>query len=495
MQQAFGYKTDQYAYGTERYFFADEVLHYQFSDCEDRSVLFSYLVKTLLNKEVVAVGFPGHMATAINFNDVPTGDYLFYNESNFTIADPTFFGAPVGIIMPTVRDEKATVYDITVSSSFNMAAEKLWSITVDYGGFKSDRLTDVITDNEGNYYVCGYFVRNADFDNHNISSEFDGRDVFIAKYNKDYNVEWVKAATGKGNDIALSLCFDGNNNIYIYGSFENGLEFSGNEIAAIGAPDIFIASYTLDGNLNWVQKTGIDKLDHNLDFMFVAKFNPSGDKIMAKLYSQSEDFNNYGLEVDNAGNAVIVGSFFATSGMNNNDYTNYDFGSDLDIPVTLYETDIKLKQNEYEATIAGLFSALNLLKANTVEIHGSEIKSTFDTYNSNFINYASGIYKNLASMRFVKNEKGIITIKTHDEKPIILDKIKIGNDARIRIIKYKSGNILVEVLSGIYVGGGKHWLDMNSIKLFKETGDLLFNFDIDNSVKKINLKTELLKKS
>ncbi len=97
-------------------------------------------------------------------------------------------------------------------------------------------------------------------------------------------------------------------------------------------------------------------------------------------------------------------------------------------------------------------------------------------------------------MRFIKNDRGIITIKTSDGNPILFDKIKISNDARIRVVKYKSGNILVEVLSGIYVGGNEYWLDMNSIKLFKDTGDLLFDFDTDNSVKKINLKREILNK-
>jgi len=43
--------------------------------------------------------------------------------------------------------------------------------------------------------------------------------------------------------------------------------------------------------------------------MFAAKFNPQGEKIMAKLYSQTEDFNHYGLEVDDEGNASIKGSF------------------------------------------------------------------------------------------------------------------------------------------------------------------------------------------
>ena len=494
LQQAFGYKTDQYAYGTEKYFFADEVLHYQFSDCEDRSVLFAYLVKTLLKKEVIAVGFPGHMATAISFVEEVEGTQLSYNNNIFILADPTFYGAPVGIVMSAVADKKATIYNIETNNADAEISEKLWKKTNDYGGFKSDRLADIVRDKDGNTYVCGYFIGSADFNGHKLISTNEGRDAFIAKYDKDLVPIWVNSATGQGNDVAMSIALNGEN-IYVYGSFENELNFSTTTITAIGAPDVFVASYSQNGELYWVEKAGIDKLDHSLDFMFVAKFNTDGDKIMAKLYSQSEDFNHYGLDIDLLGNAVIKGSFFATSGLNTNDYTNYNIGSELDISEALHETDVKLKEDEYEAAIAGLFAALNLLKANTIEIQGSEIKSTFDKYNHKFISYASSIYTNLANMKFVKNEKGIITIKTTQENPIILDKIKIDNDARIRIVKYKSGNILVEVLSGIYVGSGNHWLDMNSIKLFKDTGDLLFNFDIDNSVKKLNLKKELLKKS
>ncbi len=495
MQQSFGYKTDQYAYGTERYFFADEVLHYNFSDCEDRSVLLSYLIKTLLKKEVVAVGLPGHMAIAIDLNENVGGSHFKFNNKTFVLADPTFTGAPVGVLMSTVADKEATIYKLDNNYLNSDKAESIWQITNEYGGFKSDRLVDVVQDDQGNYYICGYFNGLADFGIQKLVSTNEGRDIFIAKYNSHLNPLWVRSVVGQGNDMAMSIAIGSNNNVYVYGSFESDLNFDKMSLKANNAPDVFVACYSKGGKFNWARKAGIDKLDHSLDFMFVAKFNPLGDKIMAKLYSQSEDFDHYGLDIDEDDNAVIVGSFFATSGMNTNDYTNYNIGNDLNIPVTLYETDVKLKQNEYEATIAGLFSALNLLKANSIEIHGSEIKTTFDTYNNKFNTYASGIYENLGKMMFVKNEKGIVTIKTSSGKPIKLDKIKIANNAKIRIVKYKSGNILVEVLSGIYVGGGNRWLDMNSIKLFKNTGDLLFNFDVDNTVKKLNLKKELLKKS
>ena len=493
MQQAFGYKTDQYAYGTEKYFFADELLHYPFSDCEDRSVLFTYLVKTLLNKEVVALGFPGHMATAINFKNKVEGTNFTYNNSTYVVADPTFYGAPVGILVSAVSGLKAEVIPLSNNTNKAKIAELVWEKTNEYGGKKADRLNDVVFDDEGNIYVCGYFIESAVFDGITLVGDGNNRDIFVAKYDANLLLLWVNSATGTGSDLAFSMALGDDDNLYIYGSVENDLNFSGTEIMAVDAPDVFVASYTESGKLNWAKKAGIDKLDHSLDFMFAAKFNPQGGKIMAKLYSQTEDFNHYGLEVDEEGNASIKGSFYATTGMNTNDYVNYNIGSDLDIPKVLYETDLKLKDSEYETTIAGLFSALRLLKANTIEIQGSQIKTTFDDYNDKFSTYASGIYENLALMRFVKNEKGIVTIKTFDEKPIILDKIKIGNDARIRIVAYKSGNILVEVISGIYVGGGNYWLDMNSIKLFRDTGDLLFNFDTDNSVKKLNLKKEILK--
>ncbi len=495
MQQAFGYKTDQYAYGTEKYFFPDEVLHYQFSDCEDRSVLFAYLVKTLLGKEVIAVGFPGHMATAINLSDEIEGTYLIYNDNKYILADPTYYGAPIGMVLSTDKDDEAVIYPIRLDINDAKKAEQIWKKINEYGGYKSDRLVDFVMDSDGNSFVCGYFIEGADFNGHVLKSKYNDRDLFIAKFDDKLDPIWVRSAEGMGNDIATSLALYSNKDLFITGSFENELSFNETTIVATDAPDVFVANFTTDGELKWARKAGIDKLDHSLDFMFAVKFNPGGEKIMAKLYSQSEDFDYYGINIDKEGNPVVVGSFFSSPGMNSNDYINYNMGSDLDIPVVLYETDAKLKEKEYEATIAGLFSALNLLKANTIEIQGSEIKNTFDTYNNKFSTYASAIYDNLANMRFVKNEKGIVTIKTQNEKPVFLDKIKINSNAKIRVVKYKSGNILVEVLSGIYVGGGSHWLDMNSIKLFKDTGDLLFNFDTDNSVKKLNLKKELLKKS
>jgi len=61
---SFRYQTDQNQFGAENYMFVEETIIYPASDCEDRAILFAWLVRELLGLKVVALDFPGHVATA-----------------------------------------------------------------------------------------------------------------------------------------------------------------------------------------------------------------------------------------------------------------------------------------------------------------------------------------------------------------------------------------------------------------------------------------------
>lgn len=106
VQLSFAYKTDPEQFGYEKYFYADELFAYPYCDCEDRSVLFSYLVSTLMGYEVVGTEFPGHMATAVNVDYEVSGTQYSASGKTYTIADPTYMNAKVGQCMP--RYESAT---------------------------------------------------------------------------------------------------------------------------------------------------------------------------------------------------------------------------------------------------------------------------------------------------------------------------------------------------------------------------------------------------
>lgn len=100
VQLSFAYKTDPEQFGFEKYFYADELFAYPYCDCEDRSVLLSYLVNTLMGYEVVGTEFPGHMATAVNVDYDVQGIQYRASGKTYTIADPTYMNAKVGQCMP-----------------------------------------------------------------------------------------------------------------------------------------------------------------------------------------------------------------------------------------------------------------------------------------------------------------------------------------------------------------------------------------------------------
>lgn len=103
LQYDFDYKTDDEQFGYEKPFFLEENFIYPCNDCEDRSILFSNLVRCLLGLDVVLVDYPDHVATAVRFHSETEGDCLMYDGYRYTICDPTYIGAPVGMAMEDYR--------------------------------------------------------------------------------------------------------------------------------------------------------------------------------------------------------------------------------------------------------------------------------------------------------------------------------------------------------------------------------------------------------
>lgn len=113
VQTAFDYKTDQEQFGYERPLFGDEILYYPYSDCEDRSILYSILVHELLGLDVVLVELPGHLATAVSFpNDEVYGYHYNIDGAKYTVCDPTYINADVGDCMPQFRETPAKIIQI-----------------------------------------------------------------------------------------------------------------------------------------------------------------------------------------------------------------------------------------------------------------------------------------------------------------------------------------------------------------------------------------------
>ena len=109
VQTAFVYEYDDKVWGQDRAFFAEETLNYPYCDCEDRSILFSRLVRDLVGIDVALIYYPGHLATAVRFTETVKGDNVYANGKRYVICDPTYIGAPVGMTMPNMDNSQAKV--------------------------------------------------------------------------------------------------------------------------------------------------------------------------------------------------------------------------------------------------------------------------------------------------------------------------------------------------------------------------------------------------
>ncbi|MFY0664323.1 MAG: hypothetical protein JXQ97_06850 [Natronospirillum sp.] len=102
-QFATGYMTDQEQFGQENYQHPVESFTNGYNDCEDRALIFALLVRDLLQVEVMALYFPGHVATALRLPPQAGLGSTQVGNATFYWADPSYLHATVGRLIPQVE--------------------------------------------------------------------------------------------------------------------------------------------------------------------------------------------------------------------------------------------------------------------------------------------------------------------------------------------------------------------------------------------------------
>ena len=225
VQNGFAYKDDLEQYGKEKFDFPEEDFYYPFTDCDDRAVLFSYLVKELLGLKVIGVVYPGHVATAVHFPEDEPGDYITCKGEKYTIADPTYINAPFGLTMPGKNNAKAEIIEMLNGQSQGNELASVWDKAMAGGGFSGDNRQNAVSDGEGNTYITGYFKGYADFGGAVLTSKENSEDVFVAKYNKAGNILWAIKGTDDGIGRGCNINLDKKGDVYVSGTFEKLMAF------------------------------------------------------------------------------------------------------------------------------------------------------------------------------------------------------------------------------------------------------------------------------
>lgn len=123
------------------------------------------------------------------------------------------------------------------------------------GGTQADAGASISVVQDGNCYVTGNFSQSASFSGTQVTGNGNS-DIFIARYDKDGNLLWVKTAGGSGADAATSISADQNGYCYAAGTFNQTASFGTVQLTSKGSTDVFISKFDKDGNLLWAKQNG-----------------------------------------------------------------------------------------------------------------------------------------------------------------------------------------------------------------------------------------------
>lgn len=125
------------------------------------------------------------------------------------------------------------------------------------GGANSDSGADIVTDSNGNLYVCGNASGAMFF---NMTQSLTDTGLFLAKYSSDGVLLWVKLVGRNPLDnystISSLMQLDKMGNIYIAGVFKNEFDFGIRKITPRGITGIFTAKFTNEGTCLWANSGG-----------------------------------------------------------------------------------------------------------------------------------------------------------------------------------------------------------------------------------------------
>jgi len=485
----FKYQTDQEQFGKEKFFFPAEAFHYPYADCEDRSALFAYLVRELLGLEVVGLEYPQHIATAVNLSQ-SNQDYSFkYKDDQFFICDPTYEGAPMGAVVPQVKNEKARVLVLNNKQSSKKRAQQLWKMVNKAGGNRSVNQNNIAYDEHNNAYVTGYFNGKLQLGNHAYTSHDGKRDAFVACFDENNNPVWVLPLKGPGQDIGHYVLNPAQGQgLYLTGIYNKELKGGEQTLSASENTGLYVAHVSENGAIQWINNTGLEEINAANNANFTACFSTSGTHQWNRFYNNNENFEDFGLQLSKEGKLYVNGNLNKSTGLRTKRLAS---GGQFDAVTALKTKTDELENKLYHQTVAGLFAVIELIKNSGMELEGAEVQKALNKYNPDFKSRNPTIYKNIGNIRFIKNANGIVKIKTHDGQSVSFSNMDISDGSRIKITHHASGNASIEVLSGIEVGKAIVWYDLNSIKLHRKNPDLVFDYSDDHTKKTVSM-TDIL---
>ena len=184
----------------------------------------------------------------LNINDV-----AFDNLNNIYICGD--YNRP--LTFKTGDKVDTTINDINTSFIAKYDTEGNFENVYSLGSFRL-YLRSFTLDDDQNIYATGSCQSTYSYTSGSVTPA-GGNDIIIVKFDRELNVKWIKLIGSSSNTISemgRSLALDQKQEyLYVTGCFVGQADF-GNGAINSDDKNIFLAKYSIDGDLKWVKKMG-----------------------------------------------------------------------------------------------------------------------------------------------------------------------------------------------------------------------------------------------
>ncbi|MCP4132335.1 MAG: hypothetical protein GY754_15290 [bacterium] len=293
-------------------------------------------------------------------------------------------------------------YDIFIIK-YKSSGEKVWTRVM--GTTERDQVNKMAMGSDDTIYITGFTTGDLDG-----NTNTGGYDAFIAAYNTEGDNLWTKLLGTDKDDEAFGVAVDKNNGIYITGWTKGLLDGVSNN----DREDLFLAKYNSQGGLLWVKQRGTDSYDLAYDVaigtegnvyitghthddlddipntqagnydIFLIMYSPEGTYFNTKLFGSTENDYATSIAIDSANNVYITGR--AHGDMDGAGSGTYVLNADLYL--------VKLNSNRETEWIRQYGSEQG------EEIHGIAIDSADNIYITGCTNNSLGLLYDITLLKF-----------------------------------------------------------------------------------------------
>ncbi|MGQ1786978.1 hypothetical protein [Saccharicrinis sp. GN24d3] len=483
LHNSFEYKTDRDQFGKEKMFFPDEIFYYPYSDCEDRTVLFTRLVNDLLGLDVVALTYFSHMAAAVSFTHPVEGYNFDVAGQTYTICDPTYINAPIGSVMPEYEGYKP----LAIKINNNNQMGNIWQMiakSVEKNNEGKIFISDRKMSDNGKYIVSGWFSDQVNIGDRSYRAASETRDLWFATYSEKGKLEWFQPLQCSDYGFTQAFNVGKQGNVYALINYAGSLNMNQRRLCASETPAHLILGLSTRGQPILTENINFE-VPEGKKLAFYGKYRPDGTKIDLLSFPTDKVRFASKITVDSKNEVVVRGIVGEVEGLTK------------DVPITLssatYSAEDQLESylNNYKIAnvnrhMASLFAAIKLLSQNGGSMSGLTVRNLLQKNNPGFRKENPDVYKGLLSMQFVANKGGIVQVETYKGKNVSLFSMRIKNNSNMQIVETDTDEYQLKFLNGVSVGKAIVWYNLNSLTL-STNGNMLFDYDDDHTKKKVSI--------